>query len=894
MTMNNTENPLVSVLINNYNYARYLPEAIDSVLNQTYKQVEIVIVDDGSKDESRKVIEDYAARHACIIPVFQENGGQAAAYNAGVDHASGQILCMLDSDDVWLPEKIAQVVEAHKTHAFVQHDVIRNGKPHFAPLAMRFDRTQIVKEFGYLYVFSPSSALSLTRSLAERIFPMPVDGFRICADVFVMLMATALSGVHTLPEPLCRYRIHQNNNWARRKVRNHDLELTYSFALDVVNRRLLEESVLPIPVHNRLMKLRMLKHAMRISDGVEYYVYGTSKMAEMVSDAIEEEKGTICAYVDSSPERWGTTFREIQVIGPAELAGRLTAQDRIVIGSSFLKPILKTLEQHGIPPERVNYWSGFFAPPETKVIFYGTGPAGRNALANWPASYPCVAYFVDDDCTSEGTFEGVPVYPTDSLSHEKHDYVFVVMTGADDDAASRRLDAMGYFLYRNYSNFGVALRDGVNGNVSRDERQGLRVPFVLAIAADWFNLDYAKLVRQCASKSISLRLAPPEDSSGEAANVDVTPENFMRFTYKGVPVFPACCYKLCVDSRMPIDAISGCVPGIWAMVLEAMQRCMAQIDRDEQLFTSVRPDVVLIPQGYHTRAAIWRYLAVTRGIRIIALENSMVGNRLIWENISGIAVNKLASRNYFWRWQDVVDQATADQYRDAYMASIKTLKSDQHVSPSVAYLPAANAKPYVLYIANVLTDSSVMFNSRSGSSIDAIRMTAHWAIRNGFGFVLKLHPRERPGHDPLYENLTLNALKQDSEFWRLLTESSDCVIDGDNRYDTYSLIRGCRTCVTICSQTGLEALMMGKETVLLGQAHYGDLGFTHEVSDASLFDPVMRRATDPALAKCDRNQVARYFYVFNDLFCVEKSESGVLQLIRDNITQPVAVAYQEI
>src|SRR5258708_23497185 len=99
--------PLVSILINNYNYGRFLTNAIDSALAQTYQRIEVVIVDDGSTDNSREIISSYGDR---IIPVLKENGGQASAFNAGVEASRGEILSFLDADDSFFPEKISHVV----------------------------------------------------------------------------------------------------------------------------------------------------------------------------------------------------------------------------------------------------------------------------------------------------------------------------------------------------------------------------------------------------------------------------------------------------------------------------------------------------------------------------------------------------------------------------------------------------------------------------------------------------------------------------------------------------------------------------------------------------------------------------------------------------------------
>ena len=91
--------PLVSVIIPVYNVEEYLRECIDSVINQTYKNLEIILVDDGSTDSSGKICDDYAEKDERIAAIHQTNGGLSAARNAGLDKASGDYIYFLDSDD---------------------------------------------------------------------------------------------------------------------------------------------------------------------------------------------------------------------------------------------------------------------------------------------------------------------------------------------------------------------------------------------------------------------------------------------------------------------------------------------------------------------------------------------------------------------------------------------------------------------------------------------------------------------------------------------------------------------------------------------------------------------------------------------------------------------------
>lgn len=100
-----SSSPLVTVVVVNYNYGRYLRECVESVLAQTYGNIEVIVVDDGSTDDSLRVLRAYADR---ILIVHQENKGVSAARNAGAVKGRGQWIAFLDSDDAWQPDKLQQ------------------------------------------------------------------------------------------------------------------------------------------------------------------------------------------------------------------------------------------------------------------------------------------------------------------------------------------------------------------------------------------------------------------------------------------------------------------------------------------------------------------------------------------------------------------------------------------------------------------------------------------------------------------------------------------------------------------------------------------------------------------------------------------------------------------
>ena len=108
--MNNTD--LISVIIPTYNRAHLIKRSVDSVLNQTYKNLELIIVDDGSTDNTKEIID--SINDDRIVYVKQENQGACAARNKGIDLAKGKYIAFQDSDDVWLLDKLEKQINALK------------------------------------------------------------------------------------------------------------------------------------------------------------------------------------------------------------------------------------------------------------------------------------------------------------------------------------------------------------------------------------------------------------------------------------------------------------------------------------------------------------------------------------------------------------------------------------------------------------------------------------------------------------------------------------------------------------------------------------------------------------------------------------------------------------
>ena len=100
---------LISIIVPVYNVKQYLSKCIDSIIDQTYKNIEILLIDDGSIDTSERICDEYAKKDDRIIVIHKENGGLSSARNVGLDKANGELVCFVDSDDYLEPDMIEKL-----------------------------------------------------------------------------------------------------------------------------------------------------------------------------------------------------------------------------------------------------------------------------------------------------------------------------------------------------------------------------------------------------------------------------------------------------------------------------------------------------------------------------------------------------------------------------------------------------------------------------------------------------------------------------------------------------------------------------------------------------------------------------------------------------------------
>lgn len=236
--------PKVSVVIPVFNGERFIQDAIRSVLRQTFRDFEIIVVDDGSTDKTKEVVQSFGAG---IIYRYQMNAGADIAYNNGIAMGSGQYVAFLDHDDVWYPNKLETQVGLLNQHSNVGltysevDDIDEHGNPIIKRTwaERRGIKDDLVADFRAIlkrrFPIAVPSAMMIRRDILERIGgfdpDLPPNGH---GDVELCVLAGEVSQLHFMIQPLAQYRVHK---WQMTHQKRDEIHANYIILLDTLWRR---------------------------------------------------------------------------------------------------------------------------------------------------------------------------------------------------------------------------------------------------------------------------------------------------------------------------------------------------------------------------------------------------------------------------------------------------------------------------------------------------------------------------------------------------------------------------------------------------------------------------------------------------------------------------------
>jgi glycosyltransferase involved in cell wall biosynthesis len=304
----------VDIVIDNYNYGAYLGAAIESACAQTHERLSVIVVDDGSTDNSRELLLDYGDRDRVEV-VLKENGGQASALNAGFGRCRGDIAIVLDADDLLHPEAAARVAAAFAADpalAKVQYrmDTIDAGghstgviKPpaHLPMPNGDVRRDELAFPFDLTWLAMSGNAFRL--EALRRILPIPEPAYRICADWYLVHLTALLGPIASLQEVSASYRVHGANGYEQQAARldlDH-VRRTVGLAGSTIGEleRLADELGLERPdpilslwdLANRLISLKLdPRHHPIATDSAAGIVRGATRAIPLRSDASPPKK----------------------------------------------------------------------------------------------------------------------------------------------------------------------------------------------------------------------------------------------------------------------------------------------------------------------------------------------------------------------------------------------------------------------------------------------------------------------------------------------------------------------------------------------------------------------------------------------------------------------------
>ena len=224
--------PLVSVAMASYNYERFLPETIEGVLNQSCKDLELIIVDDASKDNSPEIIKSYQKKDKRVRGIFHsENKGIARTFNDGIDQAVGKFIAITGSDDVWVENKLEKQLEVLKGNENLvvysdsliidaQSSLVAEpvGKKLNATKKKRKKSGNIFRELLGGNIVCGSSIIFKKDNIRDIRFD---EQLKYTNDYKFALDLARKYEFYFIPEPLIKYRVHGKNVTLRIFVR-HD------------------------------------------------------------------------------------------------------------------------------------------------------------------------------------------------------------------------------------------------------------------------------------------------------------------------------------------------------------------------------------------------------------------------------------------------------------------------------------------------------------------------------------------------------------------------------------------------------------------------------------------------------------------------------------------------
>jgi len=216
--------PQISIILPTYNRAEYLSDAINSILNQTFDDFELLIIDDGSTDNTASIVEGFSDKRISYFK-FATNQGVVAGRNHGIDHAKGKYIALMDSDDISELSRLAE--QFHFMEKNLEIGICGTGFTKFnqEDLEVYAIPTDIVRNIRPFGLFSPPlnhPTCMIRKRVLQQYDIRYVEGFRAAEDYYFMLQILKHTKAHIIPKSLYQYRVHQFNTSIKERIQQID------------------------------------------------------------------------------------------------------------------------------------------------------------------------------------------------------------------------------------------------------------------------------------------------------------------------------------------------------------------------------------------------------------------------------------------------------------------------------------------------------------------------------------------------------------------------------------------------------------------------------------------------------------------------------------------------
>ncbi len=230
-----------TVAINNFNYSNFIEECVDSVLNQTYKDIELLVIDDGSTDNSVELLENKYSNIENIKIIQKQNGGQLSTFNEATKYVNGDVIFFLDADDIYKKNYIEEVVKIYQKEKevdFIFCAIERFFEKNKTEVVQKYSENKqcgysiISSFFAQEWVGTVTSAVSMKTKLFKKITPIPYEEDWITRADDCLVWGSSIFGAKKFfcSQPFVEYRVHGSNFFYGKKFSD---EYLYKRALNV-------------------------------------------------------------------------------------------------------------------------------------------------------------------------------------------------------------------------------------------------------------------------------------------------------------------------------------------------------------------------------------------------------------------------------------------------------------------------------------------------------------------------------------------------------------------------------------------------------------------------------------------------------------------------------------